>query len=475
MKIRIFSIAILLAFGVSHAATMDHATTVDRAAARDLGRPASADGLSIRSDDDPASDRKPEIVEPAAGEPIDLKTSGPIEAHGTEEVLDQKRGDGIERPTVMPVLNGSVAAAAPQDSRRPEEIPGADRTESGGSEMFDGSSNTHKVVLIPGDGIGPEVTQAAREVIAAAGVKIDWEVRDAGRRTLASEGTSLPDATVEAVRRVGVALKGPMDSHDGHRPNVDLRQKLGTYVNYRPVRIIPGTKPLFKDINLIIIRENSEGLYAGIEREVEPGVIESVKRTTRAGSERIARYAFETARKLGRRKVTVVHKANILPLGDGLFRDVAFEVAKSYPEIAVDEVHVDWMFAQMVKAPSFFDVLLTSNEVGDFVSDLANELAGSFTSGSGANLADDVAVFEAVHGSAPPIAGKGIANPTGVIQSAILMLRHLGESIAADRIEAALFRTLADPATRTGDLGGRATTRQFTDAIIGHLRNPQAS
>lgn len=330
----------------------------------------------------------------------------------------------------------------------------------------------HAVVLIPGDGIGPEVTAAARRVVDASGAKIDWQVHQAGLAALKTEGDPLPQATIDAIRSAGTALKGPLGTPSGggfRSINLTLRKEFGLFANYRPARNIPGIAATRSDVDVIVMRENLEDLYVGKEKEVAPGVVESARVITYEGSARIAREAFETARRLGRKKVTAVHKANIIKLGDGMFLKAARDVAKQYPDIAYDELIVDATAERLARRPATLDVLLTPNVWGDILSDLAAGLIGGLGLAPSAQIGEKAAIFEAVHGTAEDIAGKGIANPTAVLRSAILMLQHLGENEAAARIEKALFETLADPKARTADLGGQGTTQSFADAVIAKL------
>lgn len=334
------------------------------------------------------------------------------------------------------------------------------------------STHSYTVTLIPGDGIGPEVTEAAERVVAAAGVKIDWERVEAGAEVIAKHGTPVPDSVLNSVRRNRVALKGPITTPVGQgfqSANVTLRKALDLYACVRPVKSIPGLPTRFEDVNLVVVRENTEGLYAGLEHRVAPGIVESLKVVTEHACLRIARFAFELAERQGRDKVTAIHKANIMKLTDGLFLECARKVARGYPEIAYDELIVDNCAMQLVKDPSRFEVLLLDNLYGDIVSDLCAGLVGGLGVVPGSNVGDDCALFEAVHGSAPDIAGKRLANPSAVILSAAEMLRHLGEDGAAHAIVRAVHATLTDPTTRTADLGGTATLDRMTDAIIGHL------
>jgi isocitrate dehydrogenase (NAD+) len=325
------------------------------------------------------------------------------------------------------------------------------------------------ITLIPGDGIGPEVTAAARRVVDATGVEIDWQVHPAGEEEFERTGEALPQETLDAIERTGVALKGPTatPSGAGYRSvNVRIRQKLDLYANFRPARSIPGAGKRYENVDLIVVRENTEGLYSGIEHQVVPGVVESLRIVTEKGSERVVRFAFEAALQYRRRKVTAVHKANILKMSDGLFLDVARRVAKDYPSIEYDESIVDAAAMKLVLNPHQFDVLVMENLFGDILSDLTSGLVGGLGLTPSGNIGQSCAVFEAVHGTAPDIAGKGIANPTAVIQSAALMLRRLDETEAAERIENAVRRVIGEGKSVTGDLGGRAKTEEYADALI---------
>jgi isocitrate dehydrogenase (NAD+) len=327
----------------------------------------------------------------------------------------------------------------------------------------------YRIVLIPGDGIGPEVTAAARRVVDATGLEIQWETFQAGQIALDTLGAPLPAETLAAVKSARATLKGPTATPSGvgfRSVNVELRQKLQLYANYRPAKSLPGVPSRYENVDLIVVRENTEGLYSGLEHEVVPGVVESLRVVTEAASERIARFAFEIARRQGRRRVTCVHKANILKLSDGLFLRTCRRVAESFPEIACDDCIIDAAAMKLVINPHAFDVMVMENLFGDIVSDLVAGLVGGLGLTPSANIGKDVAVFEAVHGSAPDIAGKGLANPTALILSAVLMLRYLGEKDAADRIENAVSAVYARGDIRTGDLGGQATTGQFVEAVL---------
>ena len=327
---------------------------------------------------------------------------------------------------------------------------------------------THTVTLIPGDGIGPEVTEAVLRVLDASGVSIEWERHLAGVEAVERAGSPLPRDLIESIRRTKVALKGPVTTPiaEGFTSvNVGLRKALDLYANLRPVRHLPGVSSRFTDVDLVIVRENTEDLYAGLEHEVVPGVVESLKIITERASTRIARFAFTYARSHARGKVTAIHKANIMKLGDGLFLESVRRVAREFPDIVYDEKIVDATCMHLVLNPSQFDVLVMPNLYGDIVSDLCAGLVGGLGVVGAANLGVDIGVFEAVHGSAPDIAGRGLANPTALLLSAVLMLGHLGEDAAAGRIEAALGRVLREGAVRTRDLGGPASTLEFAEAV----------
>ncbi|HEY8551339.1 MAG TPA: isocitrate dehydrogenase (NAD(+)) [Vicinamibacterales bacterium] len=331
----------------------------------------------------------------------------------------------------------------------------------------------HRITLIPGDGIGPEVTEAVVRILGASGVSIEWNTQDAGVIAFQRVGTSLPPALLESIRSTRVALKGPVTTPiaEGFTSvNVGLRKALDLYANLRPVYNLPGVPSRFNGVDLVIVRENTEDLYAGLEHEVVPGVVESLKIITAAASERIARFAFEHAMREGRRKVTAVHKANIMKLGDGLFLQSVRKIAREYPSIEYDERIVDAACMQLVMHPERFDVIVLPNLYGDIVSDLCAGLVGGLGVVPGANLGTDIAVFEAVHGSAPDIAGQNLANPTALLLSAVMMLRHIGESEAADRVLQALREVLAAGQVRTRDLGGTATTLEFADAICRQIQ-----
>ena len=331
----------------------------------------------------------------------------------------------------------------------------------------------HRVTLIPGDGIGPELAEATRRVLEATGVGFEWEYQQAGEAMIAEHGTPLPDAVLDSIRRNKVALKGPITTPVGggfRSVNVTLRQVLGLYANLRPARSIKGLQTRYDDVDLVIVRENTEDLYAGIEHMVGPDAAESIKIITRAASERIARYAFDYAVANGRHKVTAVHKANIMKLSDGLFLESCRTVAEDYDgRIEFEDRIVDNMCMQLVQKPDLYDVLVLPNLYGDIVSGLCAGLVGGLGVAPGANIGTEAAVFEAVHGSAPKYAGQNKANPTALILSGVLMLRHLGEQTAAERVETALRDVIAEGRQTTYDLGGEAGTSEFADAIIARL------
>jgi isocitrate dehydrogenase (NAD+) len=324
------------------------------------------------------------------------------------------------------------------------------------------------ITLIPGDGIGPEVTEAVVRILQASGVAIEWERHLAGALAVKKTGSTLPHELLESIRRNKVALKGPVTTPIGEgftSVNVGLRKELDLYANLRPVWNLPGVRTVFSDIDLVIVRENTEDLYAGLEHEVVPGVVESLKIITERASTRIAEFAFTYARRHGRKRVTAIHKANIMKLSDGLFLECTRRVARNWPDVAYDERIVDAACMQLVLKPSQFDLLVMPNLYGDIVSDLCAGLVGGLGLVGAANLGTDIGVFEAVHGSAPDIAGKNVANPTALLLSAILMLRHIDENEGADRIMRALTSVLAEGRHRTQDIAGTATTSEFADAI----------
>ncbi|HKR01634.1 MAG TPA: isocitrate dehydrogenase (NAD(+)) [Pyrinomonadaceae bacterium] len=327
----------------------------------------------------------------------------------------------------------------------------------------------HTITLIPGDGIGPEVSSAVVRIIEAAGADIQWETHYAGAQALEKFGNTLPEELLESIKRNKVALKGPITTPVGKgftSVNVGLRKALDLYANLRPVRALPNVPCRYPELDLVVVRENTEDLYSGIEHVVVPGVVESLKIITEKASTRVSRFAFEYARREGRKKVTAVHKANIMKLSDGLFLDCFRNVARDYPEIEADDKIVDNACMQLVMRPEQFDIMLLENLYGDIVSDLCAGLVGGLGLVPGANIGELGAVFEAVHGSAPDIAGQGIANPTALLQSGILMLRHLGEREAADRVEKAMLKVFREGEVRTRDIGGQASTGDFASAII---------
>ena len=329
-----------------------------------------------------------------------------------------------------------------------------------------------RVTLIRGDGIGPEVTDAVLAILEAAGAPLDFEEAVVGRKAEESEGDPLPARAVESIRRNRVALKAPVGTPIGKgfsSVNVRLRQTLELFASLRPVKTVPGVPARYTDVDLVVIRENTEDLYSGLEHIVVPGVVESLKIITEAASTRIARFAFEHARREGRRRVTAIHKANIMKLSDGLFLECFRRVAAEYPEIAADDRIVDAACMRLVLNPEVFDVLLLENLYGDIVSDLAAGLVGGLGLVPGANLGKEAAVFEAVHGTAPDIAGKNLANPLAAVMSGAMLLRHVGQRQAAGRIDRAVERLLRQGRLRTRDLGGRATTRAVTEGLIALL------
>jgi len=327
---------------------------------------------------------------------------------------------------------------------------------------------TQTITLIEGDGIGPEVTAATRRVLEAAGAEVEWDLQVAGSEAIARFGEPLPTALLDSVKRNKVALKGPVTTPVGkgfRSINVQLRRALQLYANLRPVRSLPNVPSRYSGIDLVIVRENTEGLYSGLEHEVTAGVVESLKIITRTASIRIARFAFEHARHNGRKRITAVHKANIMKLSDGLFLACFHEVATEYPDIQSDDRIIDNMCMQLVMRPEDYDMLLLENLYGDIVSDLAAGLVGGLGVCPGVNVGTEVSIFEAVHGSAPDIAGQDVANPLALIRSAELMLRHIGQEAVAERVEAAIFDTL-EQGVRTRDIGGSASTSEFTEALV---------
>ncbi|HEY8393303.1 MAG TPA: isocitrate dehydrogenase (NAD(+)) [Thermaerobacter sp.] len=331
----------------------------------------------------------------------------------------------------------------------------------------------HRVTLIPGDGTGPELAEAMLTVLDATGVDIEWERVDAGADAMRKYGTPLPEQVLESVRRNKVAIKGPITTPvgSGYRSvNVALRKELDLYANLRPAKSYPGVNSRYQNIDLVIVRENTEDLYAGIEHMVGDDAAESIKIITRKASRRIVEFAFRYARENGRRKVTAVHKANIMKFTDGLFLQVAREVAEQYPDIEFEDRIVDNMAMQLVMKPEQYDVLVMPNLYGDILSDLCAGLIGGLGIAPGANIGDEYAVFEPIHGSAPKYAGQNKVNPTALILSAVMMLRHLGERDAADRVERAVADVIAEGRTVTYDLGGNAGTQEMARAIAERVR-----
>ena len=332
----------------------------------------------------------------------------------------------------------------------------------------------HKITLLPGDGIGPEVTAAVVQIIECAGVDVEWEKYFVGAEAISRFGDPLPQDVLDSILRNKVALKGPVTTPVGTgfaSINVRLRKTLDLYANLRPVKSMPNIITRYEDIDLVVVRENTESLYAGLEHEVVPGVVESLKIITEKASTRIARFAFEYARTHGRKRVTAVHKANIMKMSDGLFLKCFQNVSKDYPNIEADDKIVDNLCMQLVVNPNQFDILLLENLYGDIVSDLTAGLVGGLGVVAGANIGENGAVFEAVHGSAPDIAGQNKANPLALLQSAVLMLHHIGETDPAKRIGDAITKVLAMGSEhRTRDIGGEGTTMDFTSAICGVLK-----
>src|SRR5258708_11645344 len=327
----------------------------------------------------------------------------------------------------------------------------------------------HRHTLIPGDGIGPEVASNVVRIIEASGVEIAWETHYAGAQALEKFGETLPAPLLESIKRNGVSLKGLITTPVGKgftSVNVGLRKTLDLYANLRPVRALPNVQCRYPELDLVVVRENTEDLYSGIEHVVVPGVVESIKIITEKASTRVSKFAFEFARREGRKKVTAVHKANIMKLSDGLFLDCFRNVSKDYPEIEADDKIVDNACMQLVMRPQQFDVMLLENLYGDIVSDRCAGLIGGLGLVPGANIGEQGAVFEAVHGSAPDIAGQGIANPTALLLSGILMLRYIGQRDPAERLESALFKVFDEGKVRTRDIGGHANTAQFAPAIL---------
>jgi isocitrate dehydrogenase (NAD+) len=337
---------------------------------------------------------------------------------------------------------------------------------------------THKITLIPGDGIGPEVTKAAVRILEATGLKFEWETFQAGAEAYEKYGEYMPKDLLESIERTRVALKGPVTTPIGGgfaSINVALRKKFELYANFRPIRNLPHIPTRYPDVDLVILRENTEGLYSGIEHEVVPGVVESLKIITEKASTRIARFAFEYARKNGRKRIHAIHKANIMKMSDGLFIRCSRNISKEYPEITYGEHIVDNTCMQLVMNPYQYDVLLLENLYGDIISDLCAAFVGGLGFVPGANIGDQHAIFEAVHGSAPDIAGKNMANPTAVIRSSLLMLRHIGEHEAALKIRNALERVYRDREKLTRDVGGKAGTSEFADHLIEAMESTEAT
>jgi isocitrate dehydrogenase (NAD+) len=325
------------------------------------------------------------------------------------------------------------------------------------------------ITLIPGDGIGPEITKAVVDILEAAGFKPEWEYVTAGDSAIRQGDAPLPEEAIRSITKTRVALKGPLMTPIGagyKSVNVALRQHFVLYACYRPIQSLEGVETKWKDLDFVVIRENTEGMYSGIEHEVIPGVVESLKIITRSATERIARFAYDFARQAGRKKISIIHKANIMKMSDGLFLDASREVGQLYPEIRTDDYIVDNACMQMVMNPECFDILLLENLYGDIISDLAAGLVGGLGVVPGVNYGSDCAIFEAVHGTAPDIAGKGIANPTALLRSAILMLEYLNQTAMARRIDRAFRKVLRKGQSTTKDLGGNATTDEMSRAII---------
>ena len=346
-------------------------------------------------------------------------------------------------------------------------------SQGGNRRAREGHAQMYTVTLIPGDGIGPEVTEAALKVVAATGVKVKWERMNAGAEVMTKYGTPVPDEVVNSIVKNRVALKGPITTPVGSgfpSANVTLRKRLNLYANVRPAKTFPGVPCRFDSVDLVVVRENSEDLYSGLEHVVVPGVVESLKIITEKGCLRIGRYAFEYSRRNNRKKVTAVHKANIMKLADGLFLECLRLVSRDYPEIAYDEMIVDNTCQQLVMRPEQFDVMVMENLYGDIISDLASGLVGGLGLTASGNMGEnDVAMFEAVHGSAPDIAGRDQANPVALILSAGMMLGHLNETAAAARIQSAVEKVLSTGKMLTRDIGGTASTSEITSAIIDAL------
>lgn len=331
----------------------------------------------------------------------------------------------------------------------------------------------HKITLIPGDGIGPEIVGAAVRTIEATGVEIEWETRFGGAQALEKFGSTLPDELIDSIKKNKVALKGPMTTPVGKgftSVNVGLRKKLDLFANVRPIKALPNVECRYPELDLVVMRENTESLYAGLEHIVVPGVVESLKIITEKASTRIAQHSFEFAVREGRKKATVMHKANIMKLSDGLFLDCFYKVAEKFPQIEADDKIIDNGCMQLVMRPEQFDVIVMENLYGDIVSDLCAGLIGGLGLAPGANIGEDAATFEAVHGSAPDIAGQGIANPTAIMLSAVMMLKHIGEVEAATKMENAILEVYREGILRTRDLGGEASTAEFATAVIEKIK-----
>ncbi len=330
----------------------------------------------------------------------------------------------------------------------------------------------HTITLIPGDGIGPEIVSATVRTIEATGTEIEWETQYGGAQALEKFGSTLPDELIESIKRNKVALKGPMTTPVGKgftSVNVGLRKALDLYANVRPIKALPNVECRYPELDLVVMRENTESLYAGLEHVVVPGVVESLKIITEKASTRICQYAFEFAKRESRKKVTVMHKANIMKLSDGLFLDCFRKVSNGFPDLEADDKIIDNACMQLVMRPEQFDVVVMENLYGDIVSDLCAGLIGGLGLAPGANIGEAGATFEAVHGSAPDIAGQGIANPTAIMLSAVMMLKHIEETDAANRMETAILDVFRDGNVRTKDLGGSASTQEFADAVIKKL------
>ncbi len=332
----------------------------------------------------------------------------------------------------------------------------------------------HTITLVPGDGIGPEIVAATVRTIEATGVDIEWETQFGGAQALEKYGSTLPDELIDSIKKNKVALKGPMTTPVGKgftSVNVGMRKALDLFANVRPIKALPNVECRYPELDLVIMRENTESLYAGLEHVVVPGVVESIKIITEKASTRIAKHAFEFARKEGRKKATAMHKANIMKLSDGLFLECFYNVAKDYPEIEADDKIIDNGCMQLVMRPEQFDVIVMENLYGDIVSDLCAGLIGGLGLAPGANIGTFAATFEAVHGSAPDIAGQGIANPTAIMISGVMMLKHIGEVEAGNRMMNALLDVFREGKIRTRDLGGTASTAEFATAVIEKIKD----